>query len=386
MAEKSALQATSPYYPHYCCTNHSVWRNTETNKLSVVIDSFSPGMKFIQVPGGAMLCCEDAFALAGLPPICGLPSGTGGLPPTTGGHQPAVCDWNVYKSMVTGKFRLVSGMQNIPGSEFEPVMNGQNLCCADAAALAGFPPSFCTGSGGSGIVPAPSTALTGTRLNFHPTSSAGQCQSDCANNAKCKAFTFIQAGTYAGAAAMCYLMSDVTGSSPARGYTSGMRDGSQIPGGPVAPQPPLPPGTTGTAKPSGPLTAKVEVKPGHKDGFSNFSYGPLSANLDYANNQAQQIHVSITFGGVPQSLTPGQEFTVTVGVSVTSQPAAIAANWAVNGSVEAAGLEVVSAQSAGAKRPGNYVFRVPLNAASATITLHGDFGIGDAAVYTYTRK
>jgi hypothetical protein len=122
------------------------------------------------------------------------------------------------------------------------------------------------------------------------------------------------------------------------------------------------------------LTAKVEVKPGHKDGFSNFSYGPLSANLDYANNEAQQIHVSITFGGVPQSLTPGQEFTVTVGVSVTSQPAAIAANWAVNGSVEAAGLEVVSAQSAGAKRPGNYVFRVPLNAASATITLHGDFG------------
>ncbi len=65
------------------------------------------------------------------------------------------------------------------------------------------------------------TALNGTRLTYYQQPNFGQCQIDCANNAKCKGFTWIQAGTYnKGDAAMCYLMAEVTGRAPARGHFS----------------------------------------------------------------------------------------------------------------------------------------------------------------------
>ncbi|HEX4951462.1 MAG TPA: PAN domain-containing protein [Blastocatellia bacterium] len=57
------------------------------------------------------------------------------------------------------------------------------------------------------------TALQG----YYQRPSVGQCQADCANNANCKGFTWIQAGTYnANDAAMCYLLSAVTGKTSAR--------------------------------------------------------------------------------------------------------------------------------------------------------------------------
>ncbi len=68
------------------------------------------------------------------------------------------------------------------------------------------------------------TSLNGTRLTYYQQPSFGQCQADCANNANCKGFTWIQAGTYnAGDAAMCYLLSAVTGRSSARGHFSAVK-------------------------------------------------------------------------------------------------------------------------------------------------------------------
>jgi len=68
------------------------------------------------------------------------------------------------------------------------------------------------------------TSLNGTTLTYYPRPTVSQCQADCANNANCKGFTWIQAGTYnRGDAAMCYLLSEVTGRASARGHFSGVK-------------------------------------------------------------------------------------------------------------------------------------------------------------------
>ncbi len=70
------------------------------------------------------------------------------------------------------------------------------------------------------------TALTGTTLTYYQRPSVGQCQADCTNNPNCKGYTWIQAGTYkTGDAAMCYLLSAVTGRNAATGHISGVKGG-----------------------------------------------------------------------------------------------------------------------------------------------------------------
>jgi PAN domain len=75
-------------------------------------------------------------------------------------------------------------------------------------------------------------SLQGSRLNYYPRPALAQCQADCANNPNCKGFTWINAGTYQPSdPAMCYLMSAVTGRSPARGHISGVKQVSAGTGG-----------------------------------------------------------------------------------------------------------------------------------------------------------
>ncbi len=82
------------------------------------------------------------------------------------------------------------------------------------------------GGGESGVWGAreDNTALNGTNLTYYPQPSIDQCQSDCAKNVNCKAFTWIRAGVYnPGDAAMCYLVSVVTGRASAPGHTSAVK-------------------------------------------------------------------------------------------------------------------------------------------------------------------
>lgn len=68
------------------------------------------------------------------------------------------------------------------------------------------------------------TFLNGTTLTYYPRPSVDQCQSDCAQNGNCKGFTWIQAGTYNPRdAAMCYLISAVSGRGTARGHISAVK-------------------------------------------------------------------------------------------------------------------------------------------------------------------
>lgn len=56
------------------------------------------------------------------------------------------------------------------------------------------------------------TSLNGSRITYYPRSSFGSCQADCAANARCKGLAWIRPGAYnPGDAAMCYLLSEVTG-------------------------------------------------------------------------------------------------------------------------------------------------------------------------------
>ena len=52
----------------------------------------------------------------------------------------------------------------------------------------------------------------GSRITYYPRASVRQCETDCAANASCGAFTWIRPGAYnPGDSAMCYLMYSVSG-------------------------------------------------------------------------------------------------------------------------------------------------------------------------------
>ncbi|PYS74955.1 MAG: hypothetical protein DMF69_00210 [Acidobacteria bacterium] len=55
----------------------------------------------------------------------------------------------------------------------------------------------------------------GERIRYYPVTTALQCETDCAANQNCKAYTVIKAGTYSPTdPPMCYLMSEVTTLDP----------------------------------------------------------------------------------------------------------------------------------------------------------------------------
>ena len=86
-------------------------------------------------------------------------------------------------------------------------------------------------------------SLTGTNLKYYPRPTVAQCQADCAAIPQCQASTWIQAGTYNRSdPAMCYLLSAVTGKSPARGHVSLIK-------------------STATTRPRGPVTNPNDLDP-----------------------------------------------------------------------------------------------------------------------------
>jgi hypothetical protein len=92
-------------------------------------------------------------------------------------------------------------------------------------------------------------SLTGTNLRYYPRPTAAQCHADCAATPQCQGSTWIQAGTYNRSdPAMCYLMSAVTGRSPARGHESVVK-------------------STDTARLPGPVTNPNDLDPSDFDNF-----------------------------------------------------------------------------------------------------------------------
>lgn len=108
-------------------------------------------------------------------------------------------------------------------------------------------------------------SLTGTRLTYYPRPDGNQCITDCTNNPACQGVTWIQAGTYnPNDAAMCYLMSAVSGRSPARNHYSMVKRAA-----PAGPQ--MPP--QGAVRPGGPQNPPAgQVRPG---GFTPADIGTI---------------------------------------------------------------------------------------------------------------
>ena len=67
-AAASTIRASSGF-TNYCCRDFSVWRNSSTGALSVVVGKYSTG-GFGSMLEKADLCCEEAEALAGIPGAC----------------------------------------------------------------------------------------------------------------------------------------------------------------------------------------------------------------------------------------------------------------------------------------------------------------------------
>jgi len=64
----------------------------------------------------------------------------------------------------------------------------------------------------------------GERIVFYSTTTADECQTGCAANENCKAYTFIKAGTYnPNDPPMCYLMSKITTLNPSPGHFTGIK-------------------------------------------------------------------------------------------------------------------------------------------------------------------
>lgn len=67
-AEAEVIRA-SRQFSNYCCREYSVWENSQTGKMSVVVGKFgTAGYGWRLVKGD--LCCEEAEELAGIPGAC----------------------------------------------------------------------------------------------------------------------------------------------------------------------------------------------------------------------------------------------------------------------------------------------------------------------------
>lgn len=87
--------------------------------------------------------------------------------------------------------------------------------------------------GGSGWEPINNqSTLNGTNLTYYRGTTAQQCQAECDKNPNCKGFTFIRAGAYnARDAAVCYLLSEVTGAAASSCCISGVKKRGSSGGG-----------------------------------------------------------------------------------------------------------------------------------------------------------
>lgn len=142
MLEADSIRTASSF-TNYCCRDFSVWSKPETGAKSVVLGKFGtagPGW-IIDKPN---LCCEEAAVEAGFTPAFCTESGGGpNLQKVCGSRE-----WSVWENTGTKKRALVLGRFGNAGPGW--ILVSADLCCADAAAMASFPDSFCTGGAASG--------------------------------------------------------------------------------------------------------------------------------------------------------------------------------------------------------------------------------------------
>lgn len=112
-AEAEAITVrASPRFSDYCCKEYSIWRNSQTNKLSIVVGKFGTAGLGWMFEDGPM-CCDQAERITGL---------TGACSGTVGGQKPRLQADTAY----TGK--NLTFFQRQTADQCEADCNGNPKC------------------------------------------------------------------------------------------------------------------------------------------------------------------------------------------------------------------------------------------------------------------
>lgn len=427
----------------YCCREYSVWKKADTGELTVVSGKLG-NAGFGWAPVKSNLCCEEAEALAGKPGACGGGRYDGAAGNVTDASN-CVRDFSVWENSQTGKRSVVLGKFGNAGFGWRFVKS--SLCCKEAEALAGIP-GACSGSKGVGVSAEQGFDRPGQDYrNFDlQAASPESCQAECAADPRCRSYVYVRPGQQ-GARARCWLKSGVPNPVPSACCVSGVKSGAQgggvvytgegdtvglihkpqveelpedadlpaektnrerkpqveeLPEDAERPKPrvndPTPdrPATRDADRPGSLKLVATEIQKNTADSnpyegrVITYTRGATSASMQTRYDDPRNLSNALirwNFSGAPGSLSPGQEFTITISGSVTRGAPFGAPPTA---QVSSQGLEIVKAEPAVANtdapfRGGTYVFRVPADASKVTISFRADYNIGTFATYRYEK-
>lgn len=340
MADADTRKMNVPGFRRACCLDWSVLQNINTGALSVARITPTGGVPFgFRLFDGRPQCCEDAFNEAG------IPVGT-------------VRD---CRNLQLGAPLTLPTVTVPAGSTVTLFPSGVWVPFGTSSPPAPPPTGPLTGS-----------SLTGTTLTYYPATTPAQCQADCQANPNCKGYNWIAAGTYqAGDPAMCYLLSAVTGSTPAPGHIAVSKSGGRFTNPPPQPIPapgrPLVPGPRGPGSPpptdGGLVLTKTDVSPpkevvGGEVGNLKSHYTSTSTSLNHDFNGTypdgkfiRSVHTHLEFAmtcsGGCGVLHPGDTVTVSVTGTESRNPSRDhdAPPGGLSGDVSAEGFQKVSGQS-----------------------------------------
>lgn len=145
------------------------------------------------------------------------------------------------------------------------------------------------------------------------------------------------------------------------------------------------------------LQGQPEVKENYttngNSGECTYTFTSTTAKINCVSSE-NIIDASWTFKGVPQSLKQGEKITIEIIGEISKRD--IATNvWKPTADVNASGMALISGDFVGMgdlstgwtpRVSTTYIFQVDPNASEATITLHGDYGFGNIAVYHYKKR
>lgn len=387
MADADARKMSTTGFRNACCTDWNVLQNNATGALSVARITPTGG-----VPPGFRLfdsrpqCCEDAFNEAGIPvgtlrDCRNLQLGAPLSTPT--GTVPAGANMTLLPNGVWVQFGTAPPTPPPPSS-----------------------PGPLIGS-----------TLTGTTLTYYPAATPAQCQADCQANPNCKGYNWIAAGSYQlNDPAMCYLLSAVTGSSPAPGHIAVAKSGGRFPYAPPEPirppTQPLGPGPKAPAPAGGLVLTRTDVSPpkdtaGGEVGNlkSHFSATSTTFTHDFIGRYPDgkfirsvrtYLEFAMTCSNGCNVLHPGDVVTVAVTGTESRNPPSDhdAPPGGLSGDVSAGGLQRVSSQTCnvgagfsdgyhGTCR-GQFVFTVGTTDKASISFASG--GIMTAALYTWEKR
>lgn len=376
MAVANSLHGRKEFF-NYCCRDYSVWENSQTGERSVVkgqLGTAGYGWR----PVKTELCCEEAEAMTGKTGLCAgtnrgtrqsMCSGFGGSWDTPYGPLSLVVDGG----RVTGNYSVQKGPGRIIGTLRGNVVEGE------------------------WIQPDRRGRLRFTLADNGSSFSGRWWEAD---------------GTYGG-----LWDGKCTGGEVARGRSARTGGGvsaadrrrdfepGELPGGddhnkPRASNPPRGNAPAQSAQPAPQQTGSLRlVGPevlgrSRKESYNaivymEWAYSPTSVILTDVGDPPNRRVLRWDFSGMPASLSPGQEFTITITGSLQMEPVGRDMDPPASAGVRVEGLDIVSQQHAYIsmknRRDGKYVFRVPAGATSAKIEIGADYGGGTFAIYRYVK-